>query len=495
MRKAGVLLPISSLPSKYGIGCISQAAYDFVDFLENAGQSYWQILPIGPTGYGDSPYQSPSVFAANPYFVSLEELIQEGLLTESECYSAYYDKNENYIDYKKIYLSRYEHLYKAYKRWNGQSDNLYITFISKHAYWLNDYALFMALKWHLDGNSWTNWTEDIRSKKSFSTSLWQKKLAEQIDFIKFIQFKFFTQWHKLKSYANKKGISIIGDIPIYTSHDSSDVWANPKLFQLDESGTPTFVAGCPPDGFSSSGQLWGNPIYNWSEHKKSGYEWWQKRISHCLDMFDMLRIDHFRGFDEFYAIPYGNTDAKIGEWKKGPGIELFKSLGSITNSDKIIAEDLGFITDSVKNLLRETGFAGIKVLEFAFDSRDNSTNTYLPHNYQKNSVVYTGTHDNQTLSGWLDTISEDELKSVREYLCDFYTPHKNLYKPLVALTLSSISDLCIIPIQDYLGLGDDARINTPSTIGTNWRWRMSASMINEKNASMIKNMCQTYGRS
>ncbi len=494
MRKAGVLLPITSLASEYGIGCISKSAYEFVDFLASAGQSYWQILPINPTSYGDSPYQSPSVFAANPYFVSLEALIKEGLLTKAECDGADFGSDTDAIDYHKMYTNRYPLLYKAYTRSNVKSEDGYKRFLQKHADWLNDYALFMALKNHFRLGSWIDWTVDIRLRKHDALDMWTEKLADEIEFRKFIQYKFFTEWYKLKKYANEKGISIIGDIPIYTSLDSVDVWSNPSLFLLDEDGIPTFVAGCPPDGFSKTGQLWGNPIYNWHNHKKEDYAWWKKRLRHCLDLFDIVRIDHFRGFDEYYAIPYGSIDATTGEWKKGPGIELFKALGSVCDEDKIIAEDLGFITDSVKKLLADTGFAGIKVLQFAFDSRDDGGSIYLPHRYPHNCVVYTGTHDNQTLTGWLGDIKEYEKKAVREYLCDFYTPQNELYKPLVALALASVAKICIIPIQDYLGLDDSARINHPSTVGKNWRWRLRKDQLTDELARDIRSMTKRYGR-
>lgn len=494
MRKAGVLLPMTSLASEYGIGCISKSAYDFVDFLADSGQSYWQMLPINPTSYGDSPYQSPSAFAANPYFVSLEGLIREGLLTKDECESADFGSGADDIDYKKMYTNRYPLLRKAYTRSNHKNTVDYKSFLQNHADWLDDYAIFMALKNHFGTGIWTDWTVDIRLRRHSSLEMWTQKLADEINFWKFVQYKFFTEWYKLKKYANENGISLIGDIPIYTSLDSVDVWANPSLFLLDDDCIPTFVAGCPPDGFSKTGQLWGNPIYNWQNHKKEGYLWWKKRLTHCLDLFDVVRIDHFRGFDEYYAIPYGSIDATGGEWKKGPGIELFKALGKVCSEDKIIAEDLGFITDSVKKLLADTGFAGIKVLEFAFDSRDSGGSIYLPHNYPDNCVAYTGTHDNQTLAGWLGTISESEIKNIREYLCDFYTPTPELYKPLVALALSSRAKICIIPMQDYLGLDDSARINKPSTTGTNWRWRLTKNQLTDSLSDDMKSMAKRYGR-
>lgn len=493
MRKAGILLPITALPSEYGIGCFSKSAYDFVDWLSEAGQTYWQILPLCQTSYGDSPYQSPSSYAGNPYMISIKGLIDEGLLEKEEVENLDFGQNSEDIDYNKIYETRYALLRKAYKRHKGEE--FFEAFKKKNEFWLEDYALFMAIKESNGGAVWQKWEKDIRSRLKDAIKSYRETLEKEVGFWEFVQFKFYEQWGKLKSYANEKGVFIIGDIPIYVSADSADVWANPNLFKLDEEGLPTEVAGCPPDGFSLKGQLWGNPIYRWDAHKKDGYSWWIKRLEHCFDMYDLLRIDHFRGFDEYYAIPYGNEDAVKGKWEKGPGIALFNKMTKKLGEKDVIAEDLGFITPSVKRLLKDSGFAGIKVLEFAFDLRDTGEkNDYLPHNYEENCVAYTGTHDNQTLVGWLSDLKWEETKLVREYLCDFFTPTEKLYKPLISTLLMSQAKICIVPIADYLGYDDKARINTPSTIGSNWRWRLKKDELSEKNAKEIYEMTKRYGR-
>ena len=493
MRKAGILLPITSLPSEYGIGCFSKSAYDFIDWLVDAGQTYWQVLPMGPTSFGDSPYQSPSAFAGNPYFISLEDLINDGELSKSECESADFGDIPDDIDYEKMYNARYSLLKSAFNNFTPTDE--YDTFIEKSHHWLDDYSLFMAIKDYFDGLEWHKWPEDIRLKEADAVLKYKLMLENEIKFWCYAQYKFYSQWEKLKRYANKKGIRIIGDIPIYASMDSADVWSNPTLFQLDEKNVPIAVAGCPPDAFSVTGQLWGNPLYNWKNHKQSGYGWWIKRLGHCFDLFDIVRIDHFRGFDEYYSIPYGMKDATIGEWEKGPGIELFRAMENALGKKDVIAEDLGFITDSVRELLAESGYAGIKVLEFAFDARDTgSSNDYLPHNYPKNCVAYTGTHDNQTLISWFETISEEERKAVRNYLCDKYTPDDELNMPLISLIMMSVAKICIVPIQDYLGYNDDTRINTPSTLGTNWRWRLKKGELSEKLKNEVLQMTKRYGR-
>ena len=415
-RTAGVLLPISSLPSRYGIGCFSKSAYDFIDWLSEAGQSYWQILPLGPTSYGDSPYQSFSTFAGNPYFISLETLTAEGLLTAEECDAADLGSQEDDIDYKKLYDNRYPLLHKAYERSNIADNPDYQQYISQNSQWLFDYALFMALKDLFGGIPWNKWPEDIRLRRDTEIDRYRSELHSEIEFQQYMQYLFFRQWNDLKTYAGKKGIRIIGDIPIYVAMDSSDAWAHPELFQLDESNVPLAVAGCPPDGFSADGQLWGNPLYRWDYHKDTGYEWWISRLAYCFQMYDVVRIDHFRGFDEYYSIPYGAKTAANGHWEKGPGIDLFRSMEQQLGHHEVIAEDLGYVTDSVRKLVNDSGFPGMKVLEFAFDSRDTgSANDYLPHNYIENCAAYTGTHDNETINGWFASITpkERDRKSTR----------------------------------------------------------------------------------
>lgn len=494
-RAAGILLPISSLPSKYGIGCFSKSAYDFVDWLKEAGQTFWQILPLGPTSYGDSPYQSFSTFAGNPYFIDLDELIKEGVLTEEECKKADFGSDAKDINYKKLYEERYPLLRKAYERSNISNNSEYRDFIAENNWWLSDYALFMAVKSRFGGAPWTEWAEDIRLRWGFALDYYREELYFDIEFHQYMQFQFYRQWRKLKSYANRKGIRIIGDIPIYVAMDSADTWAHPELFQLDGNNVPVAVAGCPPDGFSATGQLWGNPLYRWDYHKSTGYEWWITRLWHCFRLYDVVRIDHFRGFDEYFSIPYGETTAENGHWEKGPGIELFRRMEELLGWHEVIAEDLGYVTDSVRQLVRESGFPGMKVLEFAFDSRDSgSANDYLPHNYIENCVVYTGTHDNETVVGWFDCIKKEEKKLVREYLCDNYTPEKLLYKSFIALAMRSNARTCIIPIQDYLGYDNSSRINKPSTIGTNWRWRLTEGELTEKLKQEILQGTIRYGR-
>ena len=414
MRASGVLLPISSIPSNYGIGCFSKEAYGFVDQLVRGGQKYWQILPLGPTGYGDSPYQSFSTFAGNPYFIDLEVFIREGMLTEWDCHRCDWGGSESYVDYDKIYMSRFNLLRMAFGKYHSENDPEYDRFVKKNAYWLEDYCLYMAVKTDQGGACWTEWPEDLRKREPGALQAARERLDEEIRFYKFQQYWFFKQWCWLKTYANNCGIKVIGDVPIYVSFDSADAWSNPELFQFDEQGFPKVVAGCPPDAFSATGQLWGNPVYNWPYHKKTGYDWWIRRMAHCMELYDVVRIDHFRGFDEYYAIPYGNETAEIGEWEKGPGIELFDQLKAQIKDLEVIAEDLGFLTESVLQLVKDTGFPGMKVLQFAFDESWDSA--YLPHKYDHNCIVYTGTHDNETTRGWFEGLSEYERKFVQAYI-------------------------------------------------------------------------------
>lgn len=494
-RGCGVLLPVSSLPSKYGIGCFGKKAYEFVDYLAGAGQSYWQILPLGPTSYGDSPYQSFSTFAGNPYFISLEDLIEEGVLTEEECDAADFGNDEASVDYERLYLERFKLLRKAYERSSITENPQFLTFVGEHDYWLSDYALFMAVKGRFDGLPWSEWAEDIRLRWQNALDYYREELYFDIEFQKYMQFKFYEQWGKLKAYANEKGIEIIGDIPIYVAMDSADAWASPWLFKLDSDNRPVQVSGCPPDAFSETGQLWGNPLYNWENHKASGFEWWIKRIAHCFTMYDVLRIDHFRGFDEYYAIPYGDETAANGWWEKGPGMDLFRTISYHLGERKIIAEDLGYMTETVKQLVYDSGYPNMRVLEFAFDERDTgNASDYLPHNYPCNCVVYTGTHDNETLVSWFQNITPKERRMVREYLNDFRAGTEEISEHLICLALGSVADLCIIPMQDYLGLDDRARMNKPSTLGINWKWRLKEEQQSGKLQVKMKRLAVTYGR-
>ncbi len=468
-RAAGVLMPIFSLPGKYGIGTLGKEAYKFADFLSESGQRYWQILPVGPTGYGDSPYQSFSTFAGNPYFIDLEKLIAEGLLTEEECDSFDFGEEEQKISYGKLYNGRYPLLKKAYDRFlerKGNEGEDYQQFLSKNSFWLEAYA-------------------DFR----------REKLPYPGDYFRFLQYEFFKQWQELKNYVNEKGIEIIGDIPIYVSLESSDVRTDPKLFQLDENFQPTMVAGCPPDAFSESGQLWGNPLYDWQYHKKTGYAWWIQRMKHCFTLYDIVRVDHFRGFDEYYAIPYGDVDAKRGCWEKGPGIDLFRALKQALGEDKrIIAEDLGYVTDSVKKLVRDSGYPGMKILEFAFDSREESD--YRPETWPENSVGYTGTHDNQTLKTWLLEISEEDRQEAAHALnCSVKEMMQSDYvSAFIRMALNSRSNTVIIPLQDYMELDGSARINAPSTMGENWRYRFKDTDFTAALQKYIEKLTKESGR-
>ena len=502
-RRAGILMPLFSLPGKYGIGSFSKEAREFVRFLKEAGQSYWQILPMGPTGYGDSPYQSFSTFAGNPYFIDLDTLVEEGLLLEEELSDLSFSDSEESVDYGKLYKLRFPVLEKAVKRFlarleaeteskrkdkaeaemEGETElkpfaktdaecfsfkaekEAYLTFLSDNAHWLSSYAEFMA-----------------------------KKLPYSADFHKVCQYLFIKQWKSLKDYANSEGIQIIGDIPIYVSLDSSDVLDHPSLFQLTENGEPSAVAGCPPDAFAENGQLWGNPLYAWEKHEEEGYKWWISRMKHCFSLYDIVRVDHFRGFDEYFSIPYGDENAKRGHWEAGPGMKLFHAMEQALGKKEVIAEDLGYVTDSVKKLVKDSGFPGMKLLEFAFDSRESGD--YRPNTWTKNTVCYTGTHDNQVLKDWfLEILPEDREmaadysgKSVEELLKTDYVDF------FIKMTLDSVSNTAMIPMQDYLHKGKEARINTPSKLGNNWSYRFSKEDFSKDVAEKIRKMTEESGR-
>ncbi len=492
-RASGILLSITSLPSKYGIGSLSESAYRFADWLKSAGQSYWQILPVGVTGYGNSPYQSFSTFAGNPYFISLEGLIEQKILTKSECDKEYFGKNPEAIDYGAIYKSRYPLLKKAYKRINLHNNSEYQLFLENNRYWLDAYSLFMAIKDANNGKPYFEWQSEFINKDYETIEKFKNSNRDIIDFHCFLQFQFYKEWFLFKQYVNSLGIKIIGDMPIYVAHDSSDVWANPELFYLGENKMPLAVAGCPPDGFSSTGQLWGNPIYDWKYHESTNFSWWRQRLENALDLYDIVRIDHFRGFDEYYAIPYGEKTAINGRWEKGPGANLFKAVSDIATPEKIIAEDLGYMTDSVKKMLDECGFAGMKIIEFGFDSRDSGQNQHLPHHFINNSVVYTGTHDNQTLAAWFKSISKEERLMAEKYLAAELYSKEKINDAFISLAMRSVFDTCIIPMQDWLCLNDSARINTPATLDGNWQWRLK-ELPNQNLAEKIRDMSQLFGR-
>ena len=479
-------MPISSLPSDYGIGCFSKSAYEFVDWLKEAGQTYWQILPLGPTSYGDSPYQSFSTFAGNPYFIDLDTLVEEGVLDKKDCEKVNWGKKPDEVDYEKIYKGRYPLLRKAYENSDISKNPDYQKFVAENSWWLSDYALFMAVKDRFEGVEWTKWAEDIRLRWNNAMDYYREELYFDIEFQQYMQFKFYEQWMKLKSYANSKGIQIIGDIPIYVAMDSADAWAHPELFQLDQDNVPLAVAGCPPDGFSATGQLWGNPLYRWDYHRNTGYQWWISRLSYVFRLYDVVRIDHFRGFDEYFSIPYGAENAIGGHWEKGPGIDLFRKVEQALGWKQVIAEDLGYMTQSVRDLVAETGYPGMKVLQFAFGG--GSDNEYLPHNYTPNSVVYTGTHDNETLMQYLDGTQDHVRNHIREYMNRPHASNGELCENLIWMAMSSVGKYCIIPIQDYLGLGKEARMNFPSTLGHNWEWRVRKEQLTHDLAGYIAHM-------
>ncbi|SFG64009.1 4-alpha-glucanotransferase [Lachnospiraceae bacterium C7] len=490
MRNSGILMPISALPSAYGIGTMGKVARKFVDYLKKAGQSYWQILPIGPTSYGDSPYQSFSSFAGNPYFIDLELLIKKGLLKKEECDAYEWGDNEHYVDYGIIYKSRYKVLRMAGERFLQNPPVEYKRFCEDKKDWLEDYALFMALKDANDGIAWFEWDDSLKFRDESAIENAKEKYKEDIKFYKFLQYAFFQQWTELKAYANKNNIEIIGDIPIYVSADSADVWANPQQFYLDEDLKLIEVAGCPPDAFSEDGQLWGNPLFRWDVMKKDGYSWWVRRIKAMSQLYNIIRIDHFRGFDSYYAIPAKDDTAKNGKWKEGPGMDLFKVLEKKLGKLPIIVEDLGYLTPSVKKLLKDSGFPGMKVLQFAFGG--DSENEYLPHNYQKHCVVYTGTHDNDTILGWLSTAEPEVVKHAEKYLN--LTKKEGYNWGVMRGALSSVADTCILTMQDIIGLGAEGRINTPSTLGENWKWRATEKELGITTRKKLYNYTQMYGR-
>ena len=491
-RSCGILMPISSLPSPHGIGTLGAEARKFVDFLADAGQSWWQILPVGPTSYGDSPYQSFSAYAGNPYFVDLDLLCEDGLLTPAEVNSVNWGTDPAKVDYSAIYNSRFPLLHLAMERgWERDADKV-AAFSEENASWLPDYALFMAVKRHFGMQSWTEWPdEDIRLRRPEAVARYQEELADDIRLFTYIQYLFFRQWEDLRSYAHEKGIGIIGDLPIYVAMDSADVWADPRAFQLDERNVPAEVAGVPPDYFTADGQLWGNPLYDWDAMKADGYTWWIRRIAGASRLYDILRIDHFRGLESYWAVPYGETTAKTGRWVKGPGMDLIGVLTERFPNIQFIAEDLGYLTPEVRQLLEDSGLPGMKVLEFAFDSREAAN--YLPHTYPRHCVCYAGTHDNATLMGWKDEAAPADIAMARQYLG--LNDEEGFHWGVLRGGQSSVADLFVAQMQDYLGLGSEARMNTPGILGGNWQWRMLSGQITDALTARIAGMARLYGRS
>ena len=491
MRRAGILMPLSSLPSPHGIGTMGAAARDFVDFLAAAGQSCWQILPVGPTSYGDSPYQSFSSFAGNPYFIDLDDLAGRGLLEREEYAGLDWGDDPSRVDYGKLYENRYPVLRLACGRLEAREGAALDRFCREEADWLEDYALFMALKGKFGGASWQDWPRELRLRRPDALEAARRELAGEVRFWQGVQYLFFTQWRALKERANRRGISIIGDLPIYAAGDSADVWASPEQFQLDGEGRPTQVAGCPPDGFTADGQLWGNPLFRWERMKGEGYAWWLRRLAFQFRIYDILRLDHFRGFEAYYAIPAGETTARNGHWEPGPGMNFFRAVRAALGRREIIAEDLGFLTPAVRAMLRQSGFPGMKVLQFAFDSRDKGSD-YLPHCYPRRCVVYTGTHDNDTILGWMKSAPRKDVSFAKEYLR--LNSREGYHWGMMRAAWASPADLAVMQMQDLLGLDGEARMNTPSTLGDNWQWRALPGSYGEKLARRLYRETRVYQR-
>ena len=493
-RSSGILFHPTSLPGKYGIGTLGKEAYAFIDFLKKSRQKLWQIFALGPTGYGDSPYQSFSSFAGNPYLIDFDLLIEAHLLSEEDLRDVFFGDNEEYIDYGAIYNQKYPLLRKAYENVKStvnheMRENLE-HFKRENASWLNDYSLYISLKNHFNGLPWNEWAHDIKNREHGAMEHYRNELADDIEYHNFIQFLFFKQWGDVKRYANENGIKIIGDIPIFVAADSSDAWANPEIFLFDEERKPVKVAGVPPDYFSATGQLWGNPLYNWQKLKETNYSWWVERVRANLSTCDIIRIDHFRGFEAYWAVPYGDDTAINGQWEPGPGIDLFNAIKSQLGELPIIAEDLGLMTQGVIDLREATGFPGMKILGFAFDSGEE--NDYLPHTYTKNCVVYTGTHDNDTLIGWFQKAKEEDRQFARDYLNS--RSDDEIHWDAIRGAWSSVANMAISPVQDFLGLGSEARINTPGVAAGNWQWRLKHGVLTDELAERIAKLTKVYSR-
>lgn len=491
-RSAGILLHPTSLPSKYGIGDFGNDAFRFIDFLVDTKQTLWQILPLGPTGYGNSPYQCFSAFAGNPLLISPDKLIEEDLLKEEDTQNIP-DTNPNHVDYGQIINYKISLLRKAYENFKVISNNDEIEHFKKHnKFWLEDFALFMALKNYHNGIEWPKWEKEIAFRKKDSLKKWKEKLSDEISFQEFIQFMFFKQWKNVKDYANSKGIKIIGDVPIYIAYDSADLWANRNLFTVDDEGKLEFVAGVPPDYFSKTGQLWGNPLYRWDKLEKDDFDWWVKRISKMLELVDIIRIDHFRGFEAYYKIPGNAPTAETGEWVKAPGEKLFKTIIKKLGNVPILAEDLGVITKEVNELRLKFNFPGMKILQFAFGY--SGEKRFLPHNHEKNCVVYTGSHDNDTTKGFFRKereINSDVFKHAQAYM-NYYG--EDMCSELIRLAYSSVADIVIIPMQDILNLDSDARMNFPGKPDGNWTWRFTWEQINDDIKNRISKLVLLYER-
>jgi len=491
-RASGILLHPTSLPGGYGVGDLGRSAFAWIDFLTEAKQHLWQVLPLGPTGYGDSPYQSFSAFAGNPYLVSVEGLVEEGFLDASALENAP-DFPEDHVDYGALIPFKTEVLGRAFETFQAHATReqraAFEAFCEAQAYWLDDYALFMALKEAHEGRAWNEWDEEFRTRKKRPLKAFEKEHREAILRQKVWQWFFYEQWLSVKRYANERDIKIIGDIPIFIAYDSADAWANPELFYFDDSGNPTVVAGVPPDYFSETGQRWGNPLYRWKRMEKRGFAWWLSRFRSSLDFYDLIRVDHFRGFESYWEIPADKPTAEEGRWVKGPGQKLFDALKEALGELPIIAEDLGIITPEVERLRDDNGLPGMKVLQFAFAS--DGSDLYLPHNYEKNYVVYTGTHDNDTTRGWYESAPEKERDFVRRYLA---RDDKAVVWELIRSAQGSVAKYAVVPLQDVLGLGSEARMNTPGRAVGNWSWRLRPEQLEPWIAPALAEMAYNYGR-
>ena len=489
-RHSGILLHISSLPSPYGIGALGREAYAFADFLRAAGQKYWQLLPLGPTSYGDSPYQSFSTFAGNPYFIDLDLLAEDGLLSSSDLEAADWGGDPRQVDYGKIYAARFGLLRRAFQT-GYPRDREAVEAFSRENKWLDNYALYMALKARFGMKSWLDWPdEDLRLRREKALEQAREELAEDIRFYVYLQYLFFKQWDTLREYIHSLGIRIIGDLPIYVAMDSADVWAEPEFFQLGEGNVPTEVSGVPPDYFSADGQLWGNPLYDYERMKADGYGWWIRRVEGAGRLFDVIRIDHFRGLESYWAVPYGETTAKNGRWRKGPGMDLVGTLTNWFPNLSFIAEDLGFLTPEVHRLLADSGLPGMKVLEFAFDAREPSN--YLPHTYDRHCVCYVGTHDNETVEQWRWQADRADVTFARKYLG--LNDAEGFHWGMIRGGMSSVADTFVVQMQDCLGLGAEGRMNTPGTGWGNWRWRLLPGEASPALAKKLYHYTRMYGR-
>lgn len=489
-RASGVLMHITSLPGPHGIGTMGRHAKKFIDFMQAAGQKYWQMLPVGPTGYGNSPYQAFSAFAGNPFLIDLDQLVKEGYITKETLNKYDLEATATKVDYDKIIAGKIKVLKECYKSFKQKHDTHEMDKFKKVHHWLEEYSVFMALKGHFNDKPWQKWDKPYKERQAKALNTFKKDNAEEIEFWVFLQWVFYKQWMAMKAYANKQGVEIIGDMPIYVSSDSADTWAHTELFYFDKKCNPVAVAGCPPDAFSETGQLWGNPLYDWKKNEATGFKWWIKRMKSSMELYDIIRIDHFRGFESYWEIPAEDETAENGRWVKGPGMKLFNAIDKAIPSLRIIAEDLGYLTDAVVKLREDSGYPGMKILQFAFDSREESD--YLPHNYDHHCIAYTGTHDNDTVVGWFENAAPEDVEMAIEYLA--LTKKEGYHWGYIRGAWSSVADIAIAPMQDFLGLGTEHRMNIPSTIGGNWEWRVTEKQLSKSLAKRMRRLTKLYGR-